>query len=290
VSGSGSVGDCPFTHTAAMRLRAKGIDFSYFPCSKEQKPEWLLAPPHNGTMPCLTYFTGSSGTGGGEGEEDDKERVVISDSVLICKHIDEVMTTEQIGGDKCSPALREEAWNIVDNLGFFRAFAMFMKSDPSNRAERRAALHERCANLESLLEQQDYPCICPSAIGSPPRYFLKRGISQVDCTLAPQLFMCQAVLEHITGEPFQSLLVVPPIVSPATEDGPSSAAPGDVSVAGDAAGYSALTLQRARLRCYIMCVLGGGGGGGGVEVFSSTLKYDAASAIAGWAAAGVEPF
>lgn len=284
MSDSGSVGDCPFTHTAGMRLFAKGIDFSYVPCSKEQKPDWLLAPPHNGTMPCLTYFTCSCGTDGSEGEEEDRERVVISDSVLICKHIDEVMTTEQIGGDKCSPALREEAWNIVDNLGFFRAFAMFMKSDPSNRAERKAALHERCAYLESLLEQQDYPCICPSAIGSPPRYFLKRGFSQVDCTLAPQLFMCQAVLQHFTGQPFQSLLVVPPAVSPATEDSPSSAAPGDV--AGDTAGYSSLTrlTQRARLKCYIMCMLGG------EEVFSSTLKYDAASAIAGWAAAGVEPF
>ena len=239
---SSQVGDCPFTHTAAMRLKAKGINFSFHVCATADKPEWLLANPHNGVLPCLKYRYIV---------EEEKE-IIVTDSALICHHIDEVMTTEQEGGDKCDPNLRDEAWAIVENLGFFRAFAMYMKSSAENRSERRAALQERCDHLQSLLEKQEYPLTSPPSVASSPRYFLKGGMSQVDCTLVPQLFMYRAVCEHFTHETFESL----------------------------AAGST-----RAHLQAYISCMLDGDGREGegrGEEVFSSTLMYDKESAIAGW--------
>ena len=112
------VGDCPFTSACCMALASRGIPFTMKPRTAENKDEWHLKEPYNGSMPCLRSTDGS---------------IVITDSSAIVKYIDENLG--EVSQRGAFGGVEGIAWKSKEDLGLFPVVAKYLKNkDPSKDA------------------------------------------------------------------------------------------------------------------------------------------------------------
>ena len=173
-------GDCPFTSACCMALASRGIPFTLKPRTKENKDEWHLREPYNGSMPCLRSTDGS---------------IVITDSSAIVKFIDEnlgdVSQRGAFGGKE------GESWKTKEDLGLFPAVAKYLKnSDLSKDVELLEILKEKLSQLDSMIEVSGGP------------FILGSDVSVVDFFTASTLYHLQSACEALKGIKFEELVHV----------------------------------------------------------------------------------
>ena len=177
---TGRVGDCPFTSACCMALAHKGITFSLIPRTRENKDEWHLKEPYNGSMPCLRSKDGS---------------VVITDSTSIVKFIDESLSDVSQRG--VLGGAGQEAWKSKEDLGLFPAVAKYLKNtDQSKDAELEEILKEKLSQLDSMIETSGGP------------FILGSNISVIDFFTASTLYHLQSACETLKGTKFEELVHV----------------------------------------------------------------------------------
>ena len=171
-------GDCPFTSTCCMALASKGIPFTLKPRTKENKDEWHLKEPYNGSMPCLKSMDGS---------------FIITDSASIVKFIDENLG--EVSQRGAFGGVEGAAWKSKNDLGLFPAVAKYLKNtDPSKDTVLEETLKEKLSQLDSMIEVSGGP------------YILGGDISVVDFFTASTLYHLQSACEPLKGKKFEDLV------------------------------------------------------------------------------------
>ena len=161
---AGQVACCPFTAACALALNSKGIKFDFRPTPAEQKPDWLLPSPHNGSLPCLRSVDGL---------------ITLTESEAIMRFID----------TNCGTPGSLSANKQLDNLALFAPlYRRLTNTDASRNAQVQADLDAKLNELEKVLE----------ASGGP--YLLGEKMAMADCRVLPQLFMLASALESLHGE------------------------------------------------------------------------------------------
>jgi glutathione S-transferase len=127
---------CPYVQRAAIVLREKGLPFERRDVDLADKPAWFRAVSPLGKTPVLLA----------DGQ-------ALFESAVICEYLDEV-TTPRLHPDGPLARARERAWMAFGSSLLDAIAAYYNAPDAQALAERRAAIVERFARIESELDAQ----------------------------------------------------------------------------------------------------------------------------------------
>jgi len=164
-----SLGDCPFAQYVQMCLLYKGLKFELQPCSPEKKPSWLLES-YEGKMPCLVH-----------------RNEAYTDSSLIADYLEFFFPKPELVLEDESHAEAKEEFSSI-----FPCLARYMKNlDPSAEPGLKQSLLDALKPLDERL-----------ATGGP--FVCGKQLTQVDFSLAPQLYHLKVCVEEMKGMSFDS--------------------------------------------------------------------------------------